>query len=43
MQDKDFSIPEYLFTEIESMVQQEMMTLGKIPSDTADNSQNILR
>lgn len=43
MQDQDFSIPDYLFTEIEGMVQQELMTLGKIPSDTSDNSQHILR
>lgn len=43
MQDKELSIPEYLFTEIESLVQQELMTLAKIPGDASDNSQNILR
>lgn len=43
MQDKAFSIPDYLFAEIEQMVLQELMTLGKIPSDNTDDSQNILR
>jgi len=42
-QDRNFTIPDYLFTEMEQFAQQEMMTLGKIPSDAADNSQNILR
>jgi hypothetical protein len=42
-QDRDLTIPDYLFTEIEQLTQQELMTLGKIPSDTGDNSQNILR
>lgn len=42
-QDRNVTIPDYLFTEIEQLVQQELMTLGKIPSDTGDNSQNILR
>lgn len=42
-QDRNVTIPDYLFAEIEQMTQQELLTLGKIPSDTADNSQNILR
>jgi hypothetical protein len=42
-QDRNFAIPDYLFAEMEQMTQQELMTLGKIPSDTGDNSQNILR
>ena len=42
-QDRDMTLPDYLFTEVEQLVQQELMTLAKIPSDTEDNSQNILR
>lgn len=42
-QDRNFVIPDYLFTEIEQITQQELMTLGKIPADTGDNSQNIMR
>jgi hypothetical protein len=42
-QDRNFAIPDYLFAEMEQLTQQELMTLGKIPSDTGDNSQNILR
>lgn len=38
-----FNIPTHLFAEIEQMAEQEMLTLGKIPSDTNDDSQNILR
>ena len=43
MQDREFKIPDYLFAEIEQMVIQETMTLGKIPADSLDDSQNILR
>ncbi len=42
-QDRDMPIPEYLFAEIEQMVLQELLTTGKIPSDGADDSQNVLR
>lgn len=42
-QDRDVAIPDYLFSEVEQLTQQELMTLGKIPSDTGDNSQNIMR
>lgn len=42
-QDKNFTIPDYLFAEIEQMAQQELMTLAKIPPDMGDDSQNILR
>lgn len=42
-QDRNLTVPDYLLTEIEQMTQQELMTLGKIPSDTGDNSQNIMR
>lgn len=43
MQDMSFNIPEYLFAEVEQMVEQEVLMLGKIPPDTNDDSQNILR
>ena len=42
-QDRNVTIPDYMFAEIEQMTQQELMTLAKVPSDTGDNSQNILR
>lgn len=42
-QNSTFNIPVHLFAEIEQMVEQEMMTLGKIPSDVNDDSQHILR
>jgi len=42
-QDRNVTIPDYLFSEIEQLTQQELMTLGKIPPDNGDNSQNILR
>ena len=42
-QNRDMPIPEYLFAEIEQMVLQELLTTGKIPSDGADDSQNVLR
>lgn len=42
-QDIPLNIPEYLFAEIEQMVIQEMLTSGQVPSDGADDSQNVLR
>jgi hypothetical protein len=42
-QDRTFTAPDYLFTEIEQLTQQELMTLGKIPADTGDDSKNIMR
>ena len=42
-QDRDLSIPEHLFSEIENLVRQEILTAGKIPSDGADDSQNVMR
>ena len=42
-QDRNLTVPDYLLTEIEQLTQQELMTLGKIPADTGDNSQNIMR
>ena len=42
-QDLPFNVPEYLFAEIEQMVLQELLTTGQLPSDGADDSQNVLR
>lgn len=42
-QDRDLSIPDHLFAEIEQMVLKEILTTGQIPSDGADDSQNVMR
>lgn len=42
-QDRELSIPEHLFTEIEQMVVQQILTAGQIPSDGPDDSQNVMR
>jgi hypothetical protein len=42
-QDRELNIPEHLFSEIEQMVLKEILTASQIPSDGADDSQNILR
>jgi hypothetical protein len=42
-QDRELSIPDHLFSEIEQMVLQEILTAGQIPTDGADDSQNVLR
>lgn len=42
-QNKESVIPEHLFSEIEQMVINEILTGGKIPPDGADDKQNILR
>ncbi len=42
-QDRTLNIPEHLFSEIEQMVLKEVLTAGQVPSDGADDSQNILR
>ena len=42
-QDRDLSIPEHLFSEIEQMVINEILIAGKLPPDGADDSQNIMR
>ena len=42
-QDRELTIPEHLFSEIEQMVLNEILTAGRIPSDGADDQQNILR
>lgn len=44
MQERKFSLPDHLFAEAEQLAEQELMNLGRIPSDvTGDNSQQILR
>lgn len=42
-QDQPLPLPEYLFSEIEQYVVQELTITMKIPSDSTDDSQNILR
>ena len=42
-QDRELAIPEHLFTEIEQMVVQQLLTAGQIPSDGPDDSQNVMR
>lgn len=42
-QDRQMAIPDYLFAEIEQMVLKEILTTGQIPSDGADDSQNVMR
>lgn len=43
IQEQAMRIPEYLFAEIEQMALKEILTSGQVPSDGADNQQNILR
>ena len=42
-QDRVLNIPEHLFSEIEQMVLKEILTPVQLPSDGADDSQNVLR
>jgi len=42
-QDRLMSVPEDLFADIDKMVLQEILTPVKLPSDGADDSQNVLR
>ena len=42
-QDRTIDVPEHLFAEIEQMVSKEILIGGQIPSDGADDNQNILR
>lgn len=42
-QELPLNIPDYLLAEIEQMALKEMLTTGQIPSDGADDAQNILR
>ena len=42
-QDGELGIPEYLFAEIESNVLNEMSVIAKIPQETSNDNNNILR
>ena len=42
-QDFQLPLPEYLFSEIEQFVIKELTTSISIPTDGADDSQNVLR
>jgi hypothetical protein len=42
-QNRQMAVPDYLFAEIEQYVLKELLTLGQIPPDAADDSQNVLR
>jgi hypothetical protein len=43
MQDQSLNIPEYLFSEAEQFVLKELTITAQMPSDNADDSQNVLR
>jgi len=42
-QDQTFSLPEYLFSEVEQFVVKELTMLMSVPVDSTDDGQNILR
>jgi hypothetical protein len=42
-QEETFSIPEYLFSEIEQFVVKELTISIQIPTNGSDDSQNVLR
>ena len=42
-QNESYNIPEYLFSEVESMVIKELTMSMSIPTDGADDSRNTLR
>lgn len=42
-QERELAIPEHLYTEIENLTVTEILTAGQIPSDGADDSQNVFR
>jgi hypothetical protein len=42
-QDEQFALPEYLFSEVEQFVLQELTMTLKVPADSVDDSQNLLR
>jgi len=43
IQDTQLAIPEYLFAEVEQFVIKELTMAMQVPTDGADDSQNILR
>jgi hypothetical protein len=42
-QDRTFTIPDHLFSEIEQMVIKEILIGAQLPQDNVDDKQNILR
>ena len=42
-QNQNLALPEYLFSEIEQYVVQELAIAAKLPTDGPDDSQNVLR
>ena len=42
-QNEPFSLPEYLFSEVEQFVIKELTITMSVPIDSSDDSQNILR
>ena len=42
-QDEQMGTPEYLYAEVEQMVIQELTTTMKVPTNGADDNQNVLR
>lgn len=42
-QDQPFSLPQYLFSEVEQYVIKELTMVMQLPSDGSDDSQNSLR
>jgi len=43
IQDQPINIPEYLFSEVEQFILQELTAGAQVPSDGADDSQNTFR
>jgi len=42
-QDQDIAIPDYLFAEIENMAKADLGISAQLPTDGADDKQNVLR
>jgi hypothetical protein len=42
-QDQPFSLPQYLFSEVEQYVIKELTMTMNVPSDGSDDSQNTFR
>lgn len=43
MQEREFPLPDHLFSDVERLAEQEFLTPIKIPSDGSDDNQNPLR
>jgi hypothetical protein len=42
-QDRELSVPDYLFAEIEQMALKELFSTAQLPPDGADDQQNVMR